>query len=161
MAKNYVQDGASIVLAAPYDRNAGDGAQVGSLFGVSLGSVLSGASGVFATEGVWDLTALSTASGSQGDKAYWDNTNKRVDTVSTVGLLIGVLAVAKTNGQTTARVKLNEAAQAESPGAQTAIANVTTADATDLATAIALTNVNKAKINALLAELRTMGILLP
>lgn len=35
-----------------------------------------------------------------------------------------------------------------------ALTNVTTADATDLATAIALTNANKAKINAIIAALK-------
>lgn len=34
------------------------------------------------------------------------------------------------------------------------LTNVTTADATDLATAIALTNANKAKINAIIAALK-------
>ena len=44
-------------------------------------------------------------------------------------------------------------------GNATAITDVTTANATDLATAQALTNANKAKINALLAELRLRGII--
>lgn len=35
-----------------------------------------------------------------------------------------------------------------------ALTNVTTADATDLATAIALTNANKAKLNAIIAALK-------
>jgi len=39
------------------------------------------------------------------------------------------------------------------------VADVTTADATDLASAIALANANKAKINALLQSLRDGGIL--
>lgn len=39
------------------------------------------------------------------------------------------------------------------------IADVTTPDATDLATAQALANANKAKINALLQSLRDSGIL--
>lgn len=40
-----------------------------------------------------------------------------------------------------------------------AITDITTADATDLATAITLTNANKAKINQLLQALRDSGIL--
>jgi hypothetical protein len=39
------------------------------------------------------------------------------------------------------------------------VADVTTADATDLATAITLTNANKAKINEILQALRDGGIL--
>jgi hypothetical protein len=42
---------------------------------------------------------------------------------------------------------------------QTAIADVSTADATDLTSAIALANANKAKINTILAMLRTHGLI--
>jgi hypothetical protein len=42
-----------------------------------------------------------------------------------------------------------------------AVANIATADATDAASAVTLANANKAKINALLAALRTAGLLLP
>ena len=40
-----------------------------------------------------------------------------------------------------------------------AVANIATADASDPATTQALANANKAKINALLAAMRTAGIL--
>lgn len=46
-------------------------------------------------------------------------------------------------------------------GDQAAIADVATADATDLASAEALANANKAKINEILAMLRTAGVLTP
>lgn len=42
-----------------------------------------------------------------------------------------------------------------------AVTDITTVNATDLATAITLANDNKAKINALLAALRTAGIVTP
>ena len=42
-----------------------------------------------------------------------------------------------------------------------AVANIATADASDPATTQALANANKAKINALLAAMRTAGILAP
>lgn len=44
---------------------------------------------------------------------------------------------------------------------QAAITNVTTADAADEATAVALANANKAKINQILVALRAAGILVP
>jgi hypothetical protein len=44
-------------------------------------------------------------------------------------------------------------------GQASAIADVSTADATDLASAIALANANKAKINSILAMLRTHGLI--
>jgi hypothetical protein len=42
---------------------------------------------------------------------------------------------------------------------QTAIADVSTADATDLTSAVALANANKAKINTILAMIRTHGLI--
>lgn len=44
---------------------------------------------------------------------------------------------------------------------QSAITDVTTADATDAATAVTLANANKAKINAILAALRSAGVIAP
>ncbi|MHB0925880.1 MAG: DUF2190 family protein [Gallionellaceae bacterium] len=130
MAANYVQEGDVLTLTAPYTVTSGQGAQIGSQFGVALADITNATAGEFATSGVWDLTALSTATGSQGAKAYWDNSNKRVDTDGTVGILIGSLTTTKTNGQTTARVKLNEAIGGESEGPQPAIVALT--DSTSL-----------------------------
>ena len=46
-------------------------------------------------------------------------------------------------------------------GDQPAIADISTADATDEASAVTLANATKAKVNALLAALRTAGVLTP
>jgi predicted RecA/RadA family phage recombinase len=57
---NYIQPGNAITAAAPYQRNTGQGALLGgSLFGVAVDTVASGATGVFWTEGVFELTKLS------------------------------------------------------------------------------------------------------
>jgi 2-oxoglutarate dehydrogenase complex dehydrogenase (E1) component-like enzyme len=45
------------------------------------------------------------------------------------------------------------------PTQSDAVADIATADATDLASVITLANANKAKINELLQKLRTAGIL--
>jgi predicted RecA/RadA family phage recombinase len=174
MAANYVQEGDILTLTAPYTVTSGQGAQVGSQFGVALADITNAASGEFATCGVWDLTALSTATGAQGAKAYWDNSNKRVDTDGTVGILIGTLTTAKTNGQTTARVKLNEAVVGTSEGPQAAIADLTfgtnIAAATANSALVDSSAINPSdtefnelakelgtKINAILAVMRTRG----
>jgi predicted RecA/RadA family phage recombinase len=159
MAANYIHEGDVLDLTAPYAVSSGDGAQIGSVFGVAINDLANGVTGPFARCGVFDLTALSTATGAQGAKVYWDNTNKRADTDGTVGILVGVLEVAKANGDTTARVVLNEAVTDAAEGPQAAEADIATANATDLASAVALANANKAKINALLAKLRTFGII--
>ena len=161
MAKNYVQEGDVIDLAAPYAVSSGDGAQVGQLFGVAVSDLGNGVTGPFAVCGVFDLTALSTATGAQGAKAYWDNSNKRVDTDSTVGILIGALVSAKGNGDTTARVKLNEAVQDAAEGPQTAIAdltfgtNIAAATANGALTDSSATNPTEAQFNELAKELGT------
>lgn len=107
MASNYVQPGKTITLTAPYDRTPGTGALVGKLFGVSLGSVLSGASGEFAIEGVWTLAKTSAQAWTAGQRLYWDNTNKRVDSDPTVGLFIGVASAVAANPSATGNVRLN------------------------------------------------------
>lgn len=165
--RNFVQPGNVIDLVAPYAVSAGDGAQVGSIFGVATTDIANGVEGSFQRTGVFDLTALTTATGTQGAKVYWDNSNKRVDTDGTVGVLIGTLSAAKTNGQTTARVILNAAAAATAEGPQAAVANAdatntgipaNTADTTAVATAAELDAV-ATQLNLALAALRTAGII--
>lgn len=107
--KNFVQDGETITVAAPYAVNSGDGALVGSLFGVAAFTAANGATVELKTEGVFDITALSTDTGTVGTKMYWDNTNKRLTITSAGNTLIGCLVVAKLNGDTTARVYVDGA----------------------------------------------------
>jgi predicted RecA/RadA family phage recombinase len=105
--RNYIQDGTIVTLAAPYAVASGAGMLVGSLFGVATSAADNGAEVEAITRGVADITALSTDTGSVGAKVYWDNTNKRCTVTATDNSLIGVLLAAKTNGQTTMRVRLN------------------------------------------------------
>lgn len=105
--KNFVQEGDVITVAAPYALASGDGALVGSLFGVATNAAVSGANVELIIEGVVMLKALGTDTGAVGTKMYWDNTNKQLTTTATSNSLVGVLTVAKTGGQTTATVRLN------------------------------------------------------
>jgi predicted RecA/RadA family phage recombinase len=110
--KNFVQPGATVTVTAPYALSAGDGALVGILFGIACGTYLNGATDAeLLTEGVFDITALSTdtASGTAFVAAYWDNTNKRITTTVGSNTKVGVIVAAKINGDTTARVRLNAA----------------------------------------------------
>lgn len=166
MALNYVQEGEVLDLAAPYAVASGAGALIGSVFGVALTTLANSAIGPFARSGVFDLTALSTATGAVGAKVYWDDSNKRVDTNSTVGMLIGALTVAKLNAETTARVTVNCCVPSASEGPQAAIADLALTTLTDTpATADALRdNLTstweaeiEAKVNAILAALRAAG----
>lgn len=107
--RNLIQDGDVLTVAAPYDVASNAGMQVGSFFGVASAAALSGATVEMALKGVYELTALGTDTGSVGTKVYWDNTNKRITTTASTHVVAGALTVAKTNGQTTAVVRLNGA----------------------------------------------------
>lgn len=157
--KNLNQSGKVMALVAPYDRLSGQGALVGSQFGVAVSDVLSTVSGQFLTKGIVTLAKTDSQAWVQGDKIYWDDTNKRCDN-TVVGPCIGTAAaaVAATAGLVTGSVKLKDA-PAVVPGA--AEVTIGTANATDLATSEALANALKVTVNSLLAKLRTAGIILP
>lgn len=109
--KNYVQPGDSLKLAAPYNRSAGQGALVGSIFGVAAVDVLSGAEAVFDTVGVFDIAKVSAqAWASVGLPIYWDDTDKVATTAagtSGANKLIGVNIATAANPSSTGRVRLN------------------------------------------------------
>lgn len=104
--KNFVQPGDVIGVTAPYALTSGQGCLVGSLFGIAVKDYDNGAAAEIARTGVYDVTALSTDTASQGAKLYWDNTNKRLTTTASGNTLVGVATAAKTSGQTTARILL-------------------------------------------------------
>lgn len=105
--KNFVQDGKLLKVAAPYALTAGQGALVGSIFGVAVSDAANGADVVLAVDGVFSLTALTADTASVGTKLYWDNTNKRLTVTSSGNTLVGVAVVAKTGTDTTATIRLN------------------------------------------------------
>lgn len=163
------QDGAIVKLAAPYDRLSGEGAQVGSIFGVATIDVLNTVEAEFQCTGVHYLAKTSAQAWVQGDKIYWDNSNKRCDNVSTVGMLIGVATVAADNPSSKGYVKLNDCAPSMAEGPQAAIVALT--DSTGLSGShddtLAATTVpadltggedpTEAEHNALLAVIRVMA----
>lgn len=103
--KNYVQDGKALTLAAPYARASGEGAKIGSIFGIAIAAISSGATGVFQTEGVVTLAKDTTAI-TAGLKVYWDDTNKVVTATSTSNLPIGLAIAAAGTGVASVDVKL-------------------------------------------------------
>jgi predicted RecA/RadA family phage recombinase len=105
--KNFVQGGEVITVAAPYALTSGQGVLVGSLFGVAAFDAANGANVEIATEGVFDVTALTADTGAQGTKMYWDNTNRRLTVTASGNTLVGALLVAKGGSDTTARVYLD------------------------------------------------------
>lgn len=113
MATNFVQPGDVITVAAPYDRTAGQGALIGTLFGVAQATVLSGATGQFMVTGVHSgIAKLSAQAWTVGALIYWDDTNKHCTTVASGNTPIGCAAVAAANPSSTGSVRLNGAAAA-------------------------------------------------
>lgn len=161
MATNFVQDGDILDLLAPYDRTSGQGMQVGSIFAVALGTALSGAAVRGKTSGVWTLTKTSAQAWTVGQKIYWDNSNKRCDSDSTVGQLIGVAAAVAANPSSTGVVRLNPGAPATAEGPQATIAaltfgtNITAATANGALTDSSATNPTEEQFNELAKELGT------
>jgi predicted RecA/RadA family phage recombinase len=109
--KNFIMNDDTITVPAPYAVTSGQGCMCGALFGIASTDASIGNSVELATEGVYDITALSTdvASGTAFALAYWDDTNKRVTVTASTNLKIGVIVAAKASGATTARVRLNGA----------------------------------------------------
>jgi len=105
--KNYIQEGKTLSLTAPYDRTSGQGALVGSIFGVAVTDVLSGATGQFTIEGVFEINKLSTDVVTLGLIIYWDDTNKRCTITASGNTKIGAAIEAAGNGVSTVKVKLN------------------------------------------------------
>ena len=109
MAKNYIQEGDTLTLTAPYAVASGGGLLVGSLFAVALVTLANGASGSCMTEGVFELAKNSAEAWTVGQKIYWDNTNKVCTTTATSHTLIGCATEPAANPSSVGRVRLNGA----------------------------------------------------
>ncbi|MGF7178432.1 DUF2190 family protein [Azospirillum doebereinerae] len=105
--KNYVQDGTTVSLTAPYDVASGGGLLVGALFGVAMSAAANGAAVQAVTRGVVTLPKTNAQAWTQGVKVYWDNTAKEATTASSSNTLIGCALVAAANPSATGTVRLN------------------------------------------------------
>ncbi|MCR4341634.1 MAG: DUF2190 family protein [Gemmatimonadaceae bacterium] len=124
--QNYVQPGRILTLAAPYDRlTSGLGAMIGSLFGVSMDTVLSGADGQFETEGVHNLLKTSAQAWTAGDKVYWNAGTKLCDNDPTTGRHIGTAVEAAANPTASGKVKLLGNSSPLAEGVQAAVVVLT------------------------------------
>lgn len=107
--KNYVQDGDTLTLTAPYAVTSGGGALVGAMFGVAVGDAANGALVALRTTGVFSLAKTTGAAWTVGQKIYWDNTAKECAGTATGNTLVGVATAAAASGDTTGIVRLNGA----------------------------------------------------
>jgi predicted RecA/RadA family phage recombinase len=105
--KNFINTGRNDVFTAPYDVVSGAGFLIGLLFAVANADASSGQDVVGDMVGTFDLAAKSTDTALVGAAAYWDDTAKNITATATANTKVGVFLTAKTNGQTTATIRLN------------------------------------------------------
>jgi predicted RecA/RadA family phage recombinase len=107
MNKN--SSGNIVGVPAPRALNSGDGALVGSLFGVAVGAAASGASVQLDTKGVFTLPKNSAEAWTVGEPLYWDDTNHVVTASSNTGAnpKIGVALAVAANPSSSGVIRLN------------------------------------------------------
>jgi predicted RecA/RadA family phage recombinase len=93
--RNFIQQGVNITVTAPANVLSGDGVLVGSLFGVAATHAQEGQQVECTTTGVF---ALPGSGLTQGQKAYWDDTNKVVTGTASGNHLIGHAIADAANG---------------------------------------------------------------
>lgn len=107
--KNYVQNRDKLNVAAPYELASGEGALLGSLFGVAQHDAANGADVALQLDGVVTLAKVGSQAWTVGARVYWDNSNKHCTTTASGNTLIGVATAAVGSGAslTTGTVRLN------------------------------------------------------
>ena len=105
MAKNYIQPGHAITVAAPTGGVAsGEGVLIGTLFGIAQYDAAEGAEVEILTEGVVDIAKTSALAIDVGDRLFWDATNKVVNKTSTAQQQVGVAVAAAANPSATVKM---------------------------------------------------------
>jgi predicted RecA/RadA family phage recombinase len=107
--RNFKQKGENLTLPAPYAVSSGDGALVGSIFGIAAGDAANGAEVDLVTVGVFVMPKVSTDVMAVGTPVYWDDTAKLVTITATDNTKIGVSVATAVNPSGTTSVRLNGA----------------------------------------------------
>ena len=107
--KNFLMEGKTLTLTAPYALTSGQGLLVGSLFGVASADAAISTEVEALTDGVFTLTKATGAAWTVGALIYWDNAARNCTTTVATNKLIGVAQAAAASGDTTGNVRLNGA----------------------------------------------------
>lgn len=115
--RNFIMQGNTMVVPAPYALTSGQGARIGQMFGVATNDAALATDVALDLTGVFELTKIGSQAWTIGALVYWDDANRRCTTVATANLLIGVAAtaVAGAAGNTIGRVRLNASFRANDP----------------------------------------------
>lgn len=154
--KNFIQEGDRIEIVATAAVSSGDLVFAGNIPCVALTGAAEGEIFVAQTKGVFEIPKDSNAMG-QGIPLYWDDTNNRATATATGNKFIGFSFDAALAGDSTVTSFLIGASETTPVAAK--VAAVSTANATDPTTVIALANANKAAINAILTALTNAGLM--
>lgn len=165
MASRKVSDGLSVRVTVPQSTviPAGSFARIGGVLGYAPLGVTTGVGEtkplILSIERCeYETTQIDSADTfAVGAKVFWDNANKRFTEVDADGFYAGFVTSPKGSG--TSIWLIFEPDQYGVAGQGAAVADITTADGTDLPTTQALANATKARVNTLLASLRAAGII--
>ena len=105
--KNYIQQGDTLTLTAPYNVVAGAAFKVGSIIAIATSAASSTATVEGLTTGVVEVAKVSAQAWTVGAPIYWDDTAKLMTTTSTSNTLAGVATAVAANPSATGRVRLN------------------------------------------------------
>lgn len=109
MAKNYIKPGNHLTFIAAADTASGSGVLLGTLLGVALTNVASGAAGEAAVEDVWELPKTAGAAINAWSNPIWDvATGTFIASGASTGDLVGGVVAVETaaSAATTVKVKL-------------------------------------------------------
>jgi predicted RecA/RadA family phage recombinase len=107
--KNFIQNGDTITLTAPYSVESGGGVLVGSIFGIACNSALISSEVEVKLTGVFTMAKVATESWKVGDLVYWNDATKLVTTAAAGNALIGVAVAVSTNPSGKGNLRLNGA----------------------------------------------------
>ena len=107
MAKNYIQEGDTIIITAPSALASGGPVLIGSIFGVAANDIANGADGPINLTGVYDLPKTAAQAWTAGVLIYWSGT--ACTNVAATNKLIGIATRAQLAADTIGRVRLNGA----------------------------------------------------
>ena len=108
MATNYVQDGKRLLTTNGLGTTLASGGAilVGDTLRIAVADIANGATGECDTEGVAEVPATTADTWSDGAAVYWNNSTKKLTSTAGSNKCVGIAVGAKTNGQTTAKIKL-------------------------------------------------------
>jgi len=97
--KNFVHQGHTLTVVAPYNVTTGGGVKVGNIFGIAANTQVTGDYMSIDVDGVFDLVKDASTFAS-GDNVYWDDVAKKATSNANAHMHIGTAELAIPGGTT-------------------------------------------------------------